>query len=143
MDRIGTYVGRAPLFPDFDAVREYQSTVSAEWHAMTDEQRDHLALHSVRPHKVGGYEIHYDPEIGAPLHKGPVPDLKIWERWDALACPVLVLRGATSEILLPETAEEMKRRGPGATVIEIAGVGHTPSLMTEEQIDMIARFLTQ
>jgi hypothetical protein len=35
----------------------------------------------------------------------------------------------------------MKRRGPGATVVEIPGVGHTPSLMTEEQVGMIARFL--
>jgi pimeloyl-ACP methyl ester carboxylesterase len=143
MDRIGTYVGRAPLFADLAAAKAYQSTVTAEWHALTEEQRAHLARHSVRPHRDGGYEIHYDPAIGAPLHKGSVPDLKIWERWDAVGCPVLVLRGASSEILLPETAEEMKRRGPGATVIEIAGVGHTPSLMTEEQIETIARFLDE
>lgn len=141
MDRIGTYVGRAPLFADLEAAKAYQATVTAEWHALTEAQRDHLARHSVRPHKDGGYEIHYDPAIGAPLHKGPVPDLNIWERWDAVACPVLVLRGAASEVLLPETAAEMTRRGPGATVVEIPGVGHTPSLMTEGQIGAIARFL--
>lgn len=141
MDRIGTYVGRAPLFPDLAAAKAYQATVNAEWHAMTEEQRDHLARHSVRPHDGGGYEIHYDPVIGAPLHNGRVPDLKIWERWDPVACPVLVLRGANSEVLLAETAEEMTRRGPRATLAEIPGVGHTPSLMTAEQIGLIAKFL--
>ncbi|MSO74098.1 MAG: alpha/beta hydrolase [Alphaproteobacteria bacterium] len=95
----------------------------------------------MRPHKDGGFESHYDPRIAAGLHMGPVPDLAVWERWDAVACPVLVLSGAASDILLPETTEEIRRRGLGETIIEIPGVGHTPSLMTDEKIGAIAKFL--
>lgn len=143
MDRIGTYVGRAPRFATLEAARDYQSMVNAEWAAMTEAQREHITRHAVRPHAEGGFEVHYDPRIADGLHKGPVPDLAIWERWDAVGCPVLVLRGALSDILLPETAAAMQRRGPGATVIEIPGVGHTPSLMTEGQIEAVAEFLNR
>lgn len=142
MDRIGTYVGRAPRFPSFDGARDYQAKVNAEWAAMNAAQRDHITYHSVRPHTEGGFEVHYDPHIAGGLHKGPVPDLVIWERWDAVTCPTLVLRGAISDILLAETAAEMQRRGPQTSIIEIPGVGHTPSLMTDEQIGAVAHFLT-
>lgn len=143
MDRIGSYVGRAPRFPTLEAARHYQARVNAEWVAMTEPQRDHVTRHALRAHADGGFEAHYDPRIADGLHKGPVADLVIWERWDAVKCPVLVLRGAVSDILLPETAAEMRRRGPGATVIEIPDVGHTPSLMTEEQIGAICEFLNR
>ncbi len=141
MDRIGIYVGHAPNFPTMEAAYDYQATVNAEWHVMTDLQRTRITRHSVRHHEDGGFVCHYDPRIGEALHRGPVPDLTVWFRWDALKCPVLVLRGADSDILLAETAAEMQRRGTGATVIEIPGVGHTPSLATKEQIRAIARFL--
>jgi pimeloyl-ACP methyl ester carboxylesterase len=42
---------------------------------------------------------------------------------------------------MPETAEQMKRRGPKARVVEIAGVGHAPTLMHEDQIGIVRDFL--
>jgi pimeloyl-ACP methyl ester carboxylesterase len=56
-------------------------------------------------------------------------------------CPVLVLRGSESDVLLAETAAEMARRGPRAEVIEFPGVGHAPALMAPEQIDRICTWL--
>ncbi len=143
MDRIGTYVGRAPRFRTFKPARDYQSSVNAEWAAMSKAQRDHVTFYAVRPHPKGGFEVHYDPHIADVLHAGPVPDLAVWERWDAVKCPVLVLRGAESDILLAETVAEMQRRGPPTSVAEIPGVGHTPSLMKIGQIGMITRFLAE
>jgi pimeloyl-ACP methyl ester carboxylesterase len=54
---------------------------------------------------------------------------------------VLVLRGADSDLLLAETAAEMTRRGPGAQLVEIPGVGHAPSLTTPDQIAIVRDWL--
>ena len=59
----------------------------------------------------------------------------------ALPNPTLVLRGAQSDLLTPETAEEMARRGPRADVVEVAGVGHAPALLAPEQIELIRSWL--
>ena len=58
-----------------------------------------------------------------------------------IACPVLILRGALSEILTRETAEEMVARKPATTLIEFAGVGHAPMLMAGDQIAAVGNWL--
>jgi pimeloyl-ACP methyl ester carboxylesterase len=62
--------------------------------------------------------------------------------WDALRCPVLVLRGAVSDLLLAEIAAEMQRRGPPTKVVEFAGVGHAPGLMAESDIAVVRDWLS-
>jgi hypothetical protein len=37
----------------------------------------------------------------------------------------------------------MQRRGPEITVVEIPGVGHTPTLNTEEHVRFIERWLLE
>jgi pimeloyl-ACP methyl ester carboxylesterase len=58
-------------------------------------------------------------------------------------CPseTLLLRGALSDLLSRQTAEAMTRRGPKARLVEIEGVGHAPTLIAQEQIDVVASFL--
>ena len=68
-------------------------------------------------------------------------DYDLWEAWDALDLPVLCLRGADSDLLLRETADEMRKRGPRAVVVEIAGCGHAPALNTPEQFALVERFI--
>ena len=53
----------------------------------------------------------------------------------------LVLRGAESDLLSAETALGMQERGPRARVVTFPGVGHAPALMTEDQIEVVARWL--
>ena len=55
----------------------------------------------------------------------------------------LVLRGERSDLLTRDTALAMARRGPRAKVVEIAGVGHAPTLMQREQIAIVQDFLLQ
>ncbi len=51
------------------------------------------------------------------------------------------MRGAESDLLLPETAAEMTRRGPGAELAEIAGCGHAPALMDPAQVACVRDWL--
>jgi pimeloyl-ACP methyl ester carboxylesterase len=140
LDGIGEYVGNDPLFEDLQEAESYFRTVHAPFGALSDEDWKHITTHSVRP-EADHYRLKYDPAIGAPYHHGPMEDMDLWAEWEAIRCPTLVLRGADSELLLAETAEQMKHRGPRATVVEFPDVGHAPALMSSDQIQTVRRWL--
>jgi pimeloyl-ACP methyl ester carboxylesterase len=82
-----------------------------------------------------------DPGIARAFRPTLAYNLSLWRYWDAIRCPTLVLRGATSDLLPRETAAEMARRGPRARVVEIPGCGHAPALLNTEQIGIVADWL--
>jgi pimeloyl-ACP methyl ester carboxylesterase len=55
--------------------------------------------------------------------------------------PILVIRGAESDLLPADLASEMLRRNPRATVVDIEGCGHAPPLTRPEQIGHVSEFL--
>jgi len=67
----------------------------------------------------------------------------LWQAFEALDCPVLVLRGEQSDLLTPATVADMCRRNPRARAIEIPDVGHAPTLMDDSQITPVAHFLLE
>lgn len=149
--RLKGYVGRPTRFATLAEVEDWVREVCAPWGPLADAQVAHLARHSVRRDAQGGFVLHYDPEIVSGLRRRADVDLPIgdryfegvdlWPMWDAIRAPTLVLRGAESDVLPAATAEEMKRRGPRAEVVELAGIGHAPALMAPEQMDAIRGFL--
>jgi pimeloyl-ACP methyl ester carboxylesterase len=72
---------------------------------------------------------------------GHPDDYERWAEWDHLDIPVLCLRGESSDLLLAETAEAMRQRGPRAVVATIAGCGHAPALNVPDQLALVERFL--
>lgn len=142
LDRIASYIGLAPAFADFAAAEKYMRAVIATFGPHTDAEWRFLTEVVVRRNADGTYRMHYDPAIAQPFRATlPDKDLELWPLWDAIRCPVLVLRGAQSDLLLPEHCEQMKQRGPKAKVVEVAGVGHAPTLMHEDQIGLVRDFL--
>ncbi len=57
------------------------------------------------------------------------------------SCPTLILRGEHSNVLTRDEAEAMTKRGPKARLVEFAGVGHAPALLSEDQIGVVRDFL--
>ena len=53
---------------------------------------------------------------------------------------MLCLRGEHSDLLLRETADAMRQRGPRAVMVEIPGCGHAPALNTPAQFELVERF---
>ena len=141
MARIGAYVDKNPLFASFAELEQYVRTVSAPFGPLTDAQWRHLAEHNAKQHADGRWGMNYDPDIAQPFRKAAAKDIMLWNYYDALRCPTLLLRGAESDLLLRETALEMTRRGPQPQLVEFAGVGHAPALMADEQIAAISDFL--
>ena len=79
------------------------------------------------------------PGDGAAV-RAPTDDYERWAEWDSLDIPVLCLRGEHSDLLLAETAEAMRQRGPRAVVATIAGCGHAPALNVPEQWALVEQF---
>jgi pimeloyl-ACP methyl ester carboxylesterase len=142
LERIATYVGMAPVFPDLAAAEQYVRAVSVTFGPHSDEEWRFLTEVVMRPNAGGGLRLHYDPRLAEPFRAHmPEKDLELWNLWDAIRCPTLVLRGALSDLLTRETCEQMAQRGPKAKVIEIPGVGHAPTLMHFDQIAIVRRYL--
>ena len=143
LQRIGGYVGKDPRFETIDALEAYLREIYAGFGVLADHQWRHLAEISARP-VAGGYGLAYDPAIGLPFADAEaIEDVDLWALWDAVACPVLLLRGAESDILLAETADEMTSRGPEAQLHTVGRVGHAPALMDGTQIDAVRDWLLQ
>lgn len=139
--RILTYLGKAPPFASLAAAERYFRDVLSPYGALRDEHWAHITKHGVRKAPGGGYLVAYDPGIAVPMRSARPVDVDMWELWDKIHCPVLLLRGANSDVLSRETADEMCRRGPPTELVEFEGIGHAPALMNAEQIDVVRRWL--
>jgi len=143
LDRIATYTGADPKFADAAEAEVLFRRLAAPFGITRDDQWRRFTEISVRPAEDGKLRLHYDPGIAIPFKEGPIVDASFWPIWDAIKCPVLVLRGADSDLLLPATAQEMTQRGPKAELVEIPGCGHAPALMEESQIAVIRDWLAR
>jgi pimeloyl-ACP methyl ester carboxylesterase len=143
--RIGAYIGQPAHWRTVDEAADALRAISLAFGPHTRDEW--LAL--TRPQLVAdgdGFKSHYDPAI-AIAFRAVTPELAaageaaLWQAWDALTCPTLVLRGADSDLLTRETAHAMAQRGPRAQVREFAGVGHAPTLVHADQIAVVRDFL--
>ncbi len=141
LERIASYVGAAPVFGSVKDLEVYLRHVHAQFGPLDDVQWAHLAAHGAVKTGDGRVSLHYDPAIADSFHAGPLADVDLWPVWDRIQCPVLVLRGRQSDLLLSETAAEMRRRGPKADLVEFDGIGHAPALMAADQINVVRNFL--
>jgi pimeloyl-ACP methyl ester carboxylesterase len=141
LKRIADYVGLDPSFPDMGALEAALRFIHAPFGPLSDEQWRKLAAQSARRKQDGSYGLNYDPKIAAPFQKIANEDLDLWAYWEKIACPVLVLRGAQSDILRRQDAEAMTQRGPRAKLVEFAGIGHAPALIEPDQIGVVRDFL--
>jgi pimeloyl-ACP methyl ester carboxylesterase len=145
VQRIGSYIGVPVHWRSVDEAADGLQSISQGFGPHTREQW--LAL--TRPQLVAdgdGFKSHYDPAIGVPL-RAMTPQLAalgeslLWQGWDRLTCPTLLLRGAQSDLLAPATAQAMTERGPRARLVEFAGVGHAPTLVQDDQRAVVREFL--
>jgi pimeloyl-ACP methyl ester carboxylesterase len=141
LERINMYLGLSLSFASLEALEAHLREIHAGFGALSDAEWRHLAEHSASRREDGTFRLSYDQRLGEPMKRGPIEDVDLWPVWDQIRCPVLVLRGVQSDLLLTETAAEMTRRGPRAEVVEIDGTGHAPALMAKDQIEIVRDWL--
>jgi pimeloyl-ACP methyl ester carboxylesterase len=138
--RIRSYAGSPPAFATMGELEQYFRTIYKPYGWLSDDMWRLLTETSVRRLPDGRMTPHYDPAMVQQFTHHP-DDYLQWEAWDSLALPVLCLRGESSDLLLAETAEAMRQRGPRAVVVTIPGCGHAPALNKPEQFALVERFL--
>ena len=139
IERIRSYAGSPPAFDTVDELEAYFRTVYKPYGAITDPQWKRLTESSVRRLPDGRVTPHYDPAMVMQFVHHP-HDYDQWGAWDRLAIPVLVLRGADSDLLEPAVAQRMTERGPRATLVTVPGCGHAPALNTPQHFAWVADF---
>jgi pimeloyl-ACP methyl ester carboxylesterase len=140
LEYLSTYVGKDPDFETLNDLEAYLRKTYSGFGDLTDAQWRHLARHAERRKSNGKIGLAYDPAIALSLAP-PFNDQVLWQVWDNVRCPVLLLRGEKSPALPKNVAKEMTQRGPRATLVEIPGCGHAPALMSPTQMTLIETWL--
>lgn len=147
--RIGDYLGKPMRFASEQEAADYLLSISPGFGSHTPQQWMALSRPLLRSDGEAGFILHYDPAIAVPFRSVTPEQTEsgaqaLWQVYDGLAgiaCDVLLLRGANSDLLDQATAEEMRHRGPRARVVEFANVGHAPTLIAKDQVDSVREFL--
>ena len=140
VERIRGYAGNPAQFERVTELESYFRTIYEPYGWLSDTQWRRLTETSTRRLPNGKVTPHYDPNMVLQFVHHP-RDYDQWEAYDSLEIPVLCLRGEASDLLLAETADEMRRRGPRAVVVTVPGCGHAPALNVAEQLQLVERFL--
>lgn len=142
LERIAGYLGgERPRFAGLAEAEGWMRRTYAPFGTLTDAQWAAITAASFLPDGAGVLEPHYDPGIATAVLATPPADIDLWPLWDGLKRPTLLLRGAESDLLLPETAAEMTRRGPRPVLLTFPDCGHAPALMDPDQIAAVRGWL--
>jgi len=148
VERLKTYLGNTGRFASVQAAADAMWAISTTFGPHTPEQWLALSQHMVRPKagEPGVFELHYDPAIAVPVRSltpeaAAQGEAALWQLYDGIKAETLLIRGAVSDLLTPQTALAMTQRGPKAWLVEIEGIGHAPTLIANNQVDTLANFL--
>ncbi len=144
--RISGYVGPSEPFPDWQAAATRCAAIHGEaFPAFGEADWQDFARRTCREEADGRVAFTYDPAIAEAFADDPAGGPDLWPLFDALGKrPVLLLRGALSDLLSPKTVEEMRRRHEGSFVfVEVARRGHAPLLDEPEAVSAIETFLAE
>jgi pimeloyl-ACP methyl ester carboxylesterase len=143
IDRILTYVGKDRRFTSWDeAADAIAANNGSAFDRYTREDWVKMAKRNCRE-KDGEICFDYDMAIAEPFKSsGPTPHVDLWPFFRVLAQkPLLVVRGAKSDLLTAETAAKMRQAAPQMTLAVVPGVGHAPELNEPEALAAIDAFL--
>jgi pimeloyl-ACP methyl ester carboxylesterase len=148
LQRIGTYLGAPVRFADEVKAAAFLRSISASFGPHSDEQWMALSRPQLKRAPDGDLIPHYDPAIALPF-RAVTAELALagqtllWNSYDRVRVPTLLLRGAQSDLLSHQTAMAMTQRGPLARLVEFEGVGHAPTLVAPDQVDCVRNFLVE
>ncbi|MFN4296441.1 MAG: alpha/beta fold hydrolase [Brevundimonas sp.] len=144
--RIASYTGQKVEIRNWDDAADYarRTNGAALPHYGPDDWMA-FARRVFREGPDGVPVLDYDPDITVPMRaagkEALVPDL--WPAFRNLGQgrKLLLVRGATSDLLSPDIAARMREAAPHMDFVEVPGVGHAPMLEEPTARDAILAFL--
>lgn len=142
LDVIKNYIGRNP------AQKTYAEAAEARAQLWTHFKNVPMTrwLAEVEAHyreTPDGLVIRYDPKLrDAVLAAGAQPAPDLWPLYDEFSdLPLALIRGENSDLLTPETADEMARRRPDLIRADVPDRGHVPFLDEPEAVAALHQWL--
>jgi len=142
--RIKSYVGKLPQPRNFEEGAEilrrlfgpqFPKLGQADWLASA-----HRAFRQEKDRLVTTYDVRLADALNGVDAERPIPPL--WKEFDALAdVPLMVIRGANSDLLSTATVETMRARRSALEMIEVPDQGHAPLLADADTIARIGDFV--
>jgi cobalt-zinc-cadmium efflux system protein len=146
LKRLSSYVGQPFAYSNRAEALTVLNRICASFGSHTPEEWERLNGPLLQEEQ-GVWSLHYDPKIVIPFAAvNPVlakaGEMALWNHYDAITVPILIVRGGDSDLLSSATVEEMLRRNPHARSITIPEVGHAPAFLKPEQIALAAEFFS-
>ncbi|VVD70070.1 alpha/beta fold hydrolase [Pandoraea soli] len=142
--RIGQYVGMPKRFASIDEGADYLWSISSSFGPHTREEWRALSEPLLKA-DGDGYVLRYDPSLGAAFaaispEAVAAGEAMLWASLAAFSGRVLIVRGEQSDLLSRATLEQMLALAQHARAVEIPGVGHAPTFVHADQIEIARRF---
>jgi pimeloyl-ACP methyl ester carboxylesterase len=133
------FIGHDPAFADIDAAIMYLRATLPPLSLHGDEAWRAMTKLTYAPGDDGRLRPLWDTRIARLLHSR-TPDL--WALFGGLAhLPLLLVHGAASDILLPDTVTRMQAMRPDMALARLPGIGHAPTLTEPEILGALHCFL--
>jgi pimeloyl-ACP methyl ester carboxylesterase len=144
LQRISSYVGLSAEAAGWAEAANYVRTTNGPvFPRYGPEDWDRMARRVFRQDGSGRPVLDYDPAIAVPFRQAGDPAFPpIWPLWGVLVTgrPVLVVRGAISDLLSHDTFELMLQSSPTVAGVEVPDVGHAPTLDEPQALAAIDAF---
>jgi pimeloyl-ACP methyl ester carboxylesterase len=155
--RLAKYAGREPDFESLEEAKKYFKLVYADFGPLNEAQWQQFTEHSVKEIRPGKFVVKLDHGIKLAQTKSKIAwhsllhplkamegtffDIDLWETFRKITCPLLVIHGKQSDILLPSVIQRMQQTRPDMEVVEIPETGHAPALLDLATQQIIHRWL--
>ena len=144
--RLGSYVGQPFSFANRADALNRLNTICASFGEHTpDEWETYNGPMLIE--RNGLWIMHYDPDIAVPFASvnplmAKAGEIAMWHAFKQIHIPILIVRGAQSDLLSAATVEQMCKVNSYARSIEIPNVGHAPAFVKKEQIALAQEFFS-
>ena len=144
--RLGSYVGQPFSFVSRADALNRLNAICATFGEHTPEEWE-IYNGPMLIERNGLWGMHYDPDISVPFASvNPIMakagEMAMWHAFKQIKIPMLIVRGAESDLLSAATVAEMCKVNPYARSIEIPNVGHAPAFVKQEQIALAKEFFS-
>ena len=144
--RLGSYVGQPFSFANRADALNRLNTICASFGEHTpDEWETYNGPMLIE--RNGLWIMHYDPDIAVPFASvnplmAKAGEMAMWHAFKQIHIPMLIVRGAQSDLLSAATGAQMCKVNSYTRSIEIPNVGHAPAFVKKEQIALAQEFFS-
>ncbi len=144
LKKISKYASQEPTFTDLNLAKQHLKMIYKGSGIKDEEDWEFITQNSFKINNENQYQMNYDPAVTSGIQINPkkTKDVDMWKIWRKISCPIFLVHGSKSDILLSSTVEKMQQ----TKQIELHRVeyaGHAPALTNIDQIEPIKNWLTK